>query len=160
MLFRSSVRFERGVDLNQTVEAIDYAAYLLQKYAGGKVLKGVVHQGIEKEEDKVIELTDKDITKYLGITIPQEELIKLLSNLGFKVEVDKKKYQVLVPNRRMDITIKADIIEELARLHGYEFLQETLPKDGPSHSSNKSTVVAQSHLSTLQPRTQLQTSVL
>ncbi len=115
----SSVRFERGVDLNQTVEAIDYAAYLLQKYAGGKVLKGVVHQGIEKVEDKVIELTDKDITKYLGISIPQEELIKLLSNLGFKVEVDKKKYQVAVPNRRMDISIKADIIEELARLHGY-----------------------------------------
>lgn len=124
----SSVRFERGVDLNQTVEAIDYAAYLLSKYASGTVLNGVVHQGIDKVEDKVIELTDKDITKYLGISIERDELIRLLSNLGFKVSVENETYYVSVPNRRLDISIKADIIEELARLHGYEFLQETLPK--------------------------------
>lgn len=124
----SSVRFERGVDLNQTVLALDYAAYLLEKYAGGKVLKGVVQQGKTNIPDKLIKLSKTDVINYLGIELSAEKIAHLLTNLGFKVEQKKDNLKVYVPNRRMDITIKADLIEEIARLNGYDLLVETLPK--------------------------------
>lgn len=124
----SSVRFERGVDLNQTVQALDYAAYLLEKYAGGKVLKGVVQQGKTNVPDKLIKLSKSEVVNYLGIDLSTEKIAHLLENLGFKVEQKKDNLKVYVPNRRMDITIKADLIEEIARLNGYDLLVETLPK--------------------------------
>lgn len=124
----SSVRFERGVDLNQTVQALDYAAYLLEKYAGGKVLKGVVQQGKTNVPDKLIKLSKSEVVNYLGIDLSTEKITHLLENLGFKVEQKKDNLKVYVPNRRMDITIKADLIEEIARLNGYDLLVETLPK--------------------------------
>ena len=64
----SSVRFERGVDLNRSLAAVDYACYLLEKYADGKVLKGYVHEGVEHLADKEIHLTEKYVEEYLGIT--------------------------------------------------------------------------------------------
>lgn len=124
----SSVRFERGVDLNQTVQALNYAAYLLEKYAGGKVLKGVVQQGKTNVPDKLIKLSKSEVVNYLGIDLSTEKIAHLLENLGFKVEQKKDNLKVYVPNRRMDITIKADLIEEIARLNGYDLLVETLPK--------------------------------
>ena len=124
----SSVRFERGVDLNQTQEALNYAAYLLEKYADGEVLEGIVHEGLDKVEDKVIPLSLEDVTKYLGIEIEKNTFETILTNLGFGLdEYQEGSYNVIVPNRRMDITIKADLIEELARMHGYDNLKMTLP---------------------------------
>ena len=124
----SSVRFERGVDLNQTQEALNYAAYLLQRYADGEVLEGIVHEGLDHVEDKVIELSLEDVRKYLGIEIEKEIFERILTNLGFGLdEYQEGNYNVIVPNRRMDITIKADLIEELARMHGYDNLKMTLP---------------------------------
>ena len=63
----ASVRYERGVDLNQTLDALNYACYLLEKYAGGKVLKGYVHEGTEHVDDKEIVLSTKFVNEYLGI---------------------------------------------------------------------------------------------
>lgn len=124
----SSTRFERGVDLNQTVDALNYAAYLLAKYADGTVLNGVVHEGIDHIDDKNIELSISDVTAYLGIEITKADFERILSNLGFGVENKSGDiYNIVVPNRRMDITIKADLIEELARMHGYDNLVCTLP---------------------------------
>ena len=125
----SSVRFERGVDLNQTQTALDYAAYLLEKYADGKVLNGIVHQGLNEIAPKTIELSLTDVQKYLGIEIEKEKFETILENLGFTlVEKECGSYDVIVPNRRMDITIKADLIEELARMHGYDNLVTSLPR--------------------------------
>ena len=125
----SSVRFERGVDLNQTQDALNYAAYLLEKYADGEVLSGIVHQGIDEIKPKVIELSLLDVEKYLGIRIEKETFETILENLGFTLnEKESENYDVIVPNRRMDITIKADLIEELARMHGYDNLVTSLPK--------------------------------
>lgn len=124
----SSTRFERGVDLNQTVEALNYATYLLEKYAGGQALAGVVSVGTEHIDDKVIELQMNDIEAYLGIKIPDDKVIDILTSLGFGVEEQKETLKVSVPNRRLDISIKADLIEEIARLYGYHNLANTLPK--------------------------------
>ncbi len=124
----SSVRYERGVDLNQTILAANYACYLFEKYAGGKVLKGAVHKGIENIEDKQIPLTKDDLKRYLGVDIEVGEIVDICEKLGFKATLEKEVINVMVPNRRLDITIKPDVIEEIARLHGYDQLNETLPK--------------------------------
>ena len=123
----SSVRFERGVDLNQSLAAVNYACYLLEKYAGGKVLKGYVHKGTEHVEDKVIELTEEYVRGYLGVSISLEEMCNIFAGLSFKTEIVDNKILVYVPNRRLDITIKQDLVEELARIYGYDKLEETLP---------------------------------
>ena len=123
----ASVRYERGVDLNQTLDAVNYACYLLEKYAGGKVLKGYVHEGKEHIDDKEIVITKKFVDEYLGIQIKEEKIISILESLGFKVEKDNKELKVYVPNRRLDITIKQDLVEEIARINGYDKLNESLP---------------------------------
>lgn len=123
----ASVRYERGVDLNQTLDAVNYACYLLEKYAGGKVLKGYVHEGKEHIDDKEIIITKKFVDEYLGIEIKEEKIVSILESLGFKVEKDNKELKVYVPNRRLDITIKQDLVEEIARINGYDKLNESLP---------------------------------
>lgn len=125
----SSTRFERGVDLNQTVEALNYATFLLEKYAGGQALAGVVSSGIDHIDDKVIKLALNDVTAYLGIEVAKDKFEDILNSLGFGVQLlEKDEYEITVPNRRMDITIKADLIEEIARMYGYQNLNSTLPK--------------------------------
>ena len=123
----SSVRFERGVDLNRSLQAIDYACYLLEKYADGKVLKGYVHEGIKHLDDKEIHLTEKYVEEYLGINIPTVEIKTILEKLCFAVEVNGEDIKVMVPNRRLDIEIKQDLVEEIVRMYGYDKLNETLP---------------------------------
>ena len=123
----ASIRYERGVDLNQSLEAVNYACYLLEKYAGGKVLKGYVHQGIEQIEDKEIILTEQFIEDYLGIHIPMRRIDEICRSLSFQTEVNDKEMKVFVPNRRLDITIKQDLVEEIARIYGYDKLNETIP---------------------------------
>lgn len=123
----ASVRYERGVDLNQTLDALNYACYLLEKYAGGKVLKGYVHEGTKYVDEKEIVLSTKYVNEYLGIEIQEEKIISILESLGFKVEKENDNLNVFVPNRRLDITIKQDLVEEIARINGYDKLNESLP---------------------------------
>ncbi len=123
----SSVRFERGVDLNQTLTALEYACYLLTKYAGGTVCQGNVHQGISHLDDKVIPMSEEFIKAYLGITINEAEIEDICHRLDFNVERSGDELLVKVPNRRMDVTIKQDLVEEIGRIHGYSSLNNTLP---------------------------------
>ena len=123
----ASVRYERGVDLNQTLEAVNYACYLLEKYADGKVLKGYVHAGTDYIEDKLITVSESYVEARLGINIPEARIIEICESLGFRVEKDNSSLNVYVPNRRLDVTIKEDLVEEIARINGYDKLEETLP---------------------------------
>ncbi len=123
----SSVRYERGVDLNQSLAALNYACYLLEKYASGTVLKGYVHRGTEYVEDKEIKLTEKYVKDYLGVKISLDEMKHIFEGLSFKADIEGKEIVVKVPNRRLDISIKQDLVEEVARIHGYDKLLETTP---------------------------------
>ena len=123
----ASVRYERGVDLNQTLEAMNYACYLLEKYAGGKVSKGYVHQGKDYIEDKEFIIDEKYIEDYLGINIPLNKIKHICESLSFNVMINNNELIVKVPNRRLDISIKQDLVEEIARINGYDQLKETLP---------------------------------
>ncbi len=123
----ASVRYERGVDLNQSLDAVNYACYLLEKYANGKVLKGYVHAGTDHIDDKEIIISKEFVKEYLGIEIKEAKIIEILESLGFVVEKQGKELKVLVPNRRLDISIKQDLVEEIARINGYDKLEESLP---------------------------------
>lgn len=123
----SSSRFERGVDLNRSLEAVNYACYLLQKYADASICKGYVHKGIDHIDDTLITIDSNYIKSYLGIDISNEEIIDICTKLDFKVSVNNDLLDVYVPNRRMDVKIKPDLVEEIARMHGYDKLNESLP---------------------------------
>lgn len=122
----SSIRFERGVDINRIKDALDYTNFLLTELANGEVSKDYTVVGKEKVEPIKIKITEKDVTKRLGIEISKEEIVKIIKDLNFEVNDE---LEVLVPNRRPDITIKEDLIEEIGRIHGYDNLLITLPTD-------------------------------
>jgi len=124
----SSTRFERGVDINQTKFAADYACYLLSKYASGKVLKNEAFTGVEHISDKEISITNQYVERSLGIKIKTSDIVNILHRLGFKSRVKEDYITAIIPNRRLDVNIKEDLIEEIGRIHGYEKLPLTLPK--------------------------------
>lgn len=125
----SSQRFERGVDLNRTPLALEYACYLMQQLCGAKIYKNPVAAGITNAPDKEIDITIEYINSLLGTNITESEAISIFNRLGFKVELNSG-MKVIVPNRRLDITMKADLVEEVGKLYGYEKLPQTLPVDG------------------------------
>ena len=124
----SSVRFERGVDLNRTIAAINYACYLLTKYASGTVLKGIVSTGTTEIAPRPFKITEQYVEDYLGIHISKEEINEIFKRLSFESEIINDEVLVKVPNRRLDITINQDLVEEIARIHGYNKLNDTLQK--------------------------------
>ncbi len=124
----SSTRFEKGVDINNTKEALDYTCYLLRMLADGEIIEEPVFSGISEVQSKTISLNEKEVEKLLGVLIKTSEMKDILQRLGFTVLEKGNELLVNVPNRRFDITIKEDLIEEIARVHGYEKISGTLPK--------------------------------
>ena len=123
----ASIRFERGVDANKAIEVIRYASYLMSELADAEVLVGVAVAGKENIEDTIIKIHENDINKVLGTTMTREEVIEVLQRLHFHVNCEDSIY-VSVPNRRSDVKIKADLIEEIGRIYGYDKLKITLPR--------------------------------
>lgn len=124
----ASVRYERGLNFENTYNAINRACHLLEKYANGKVLSDtIIHDKIDKTI-KEVTFNYSDIKNILGIEIPLEEVKKILNNLDFKYEINKEQIHVEIPFRRIDIMPhKQDIIEEIGRLFGYDNIPPILP---------------------------------
>ena len=123
----ASNRFEKGLDPNRTYMAIERACNLLEKYAGGDVLKGTVKYDKTEKEDKKIEITFKNIVDVLGVDISNEDILNVFTKLGFTYVVNGEKINVLVPTRRLDISIKEDLIEEVGRIYGVDNIKGKLP---------------------------------
>lgn len=137
----ASMRFEKGVDPSRTESALNRAAYLLREYAGGEVLSGVVGFNDKDLSDKEIEITTDKINKVLGMEVSKEEIGNIFTRLGFVYKEKDNLFKVYVPTRRLDISIKEDLIEEVGRIHGYKNMKGTLPvipiKRGKRLSKNK-----------------------
>ena len=123
----ASNRFEKGLDPNRTYMAIERACKLLEEYANGKVVTGTIVYDKTNKNDKEVEITFKNINDVLGTTIPNEEILNVFRKLGFSYEVDGEKIRVKVPSRRMDISIKEDLIEEVSRIYGVDNIKGKLP---------------------------------
>lgn len=124
----ASTRFEKGIDPNRVREAGLRACHLLAKYAGGTVLEGVVEVDVLDRTEKVVEMDTATINDRLGTEITSEEIVSILERLQFNFEQDGEHFKVYAPTRRGDITIFEDMLEEVARIYGYDNLPYTLPR--------------------------------
>jgi len=125
----SSVRFEKGVDLEMVEEALDRAAQMIADLSGGKVMPYKVDLKAKEKKPRTLELRQERLNKILGIMVPLREAARILEKLGFrKLKVDSRKLKVGVPAwRAQDIEREIDLIEEVARLHGYDKIKTTVP---------------------------------
>ena len=149
----ASYRFERGADPGAVLAALDRAAQLIAEFAGGSICKGVVDVYPGQQPLTEIELRPERVNFILGTTLDTSEMVQILSDLGFDVEADEETsplqedeetspLRVTVPTFRSDVTREIDLIEEIARVYGYDNIPTTLPKgDIPVPAPNPSTAV-------------------
>ncbi|MDD4733406.1 MAG: phenylalanine--tRNA ligase subunit beta [Bacilli bacterium] len=123
----ASNRFEKKIDPNRTYMAIERSCALLEKYADAKIVAGIKEYSKESLEDTLIDITFSIINKVLGLKISNEEIINIFERLGFKVLVKDDNMQVSIPKRRVDISIKEDLIEEVGRMYGVDNIEGKLP---------------------------------
>ncbi|AEF94065.1 Phenylalanyl-tRNA synthetase beta chain [Desulfotomaculum nigrificans CO-1-SRB] len=132
----SSMRFEKGIDINGCLRAANRAIQLMQQLAGGTVAAGVIDNFPAPITEKTILLRPQRVNWVLGTDIAREEIIDILCRLQFKVQSQNDDLMVTVPTFRPDISREIDLIEEVARLHGFNQIPETLPF-GPSTQGHR-----------------------
>lgn len=126
----AATRFERGVDPNLADDANQRACALVQRLAGGEILDGAVDEVAVDIGPWVVDLHLRDVTRLLGEGFEAEEVAVILSRLGMTVS-GADPLEVTVPTYRPDLTRPADLVEEVARIHGYDRFGATIPT-GPA----------------------------
>lgn len=141
----SSARFEKGINIATINEAGELAAEFMAQLAGGEVADKVVeYKDIDLSNTKV-DVNNNALEEKIGIQLSNEEIETIIDRLGFTVEFHEDHYTVEIPPRRWDIEIEADVLEEIARIYGYDNIPLTLPTS-PSRSgrlTNKQSLVRQ-----------------
>ncbi len=123
----ASNRFEKGLDPNRTYMAIERACNLLEKYADAEIVGGIATYDTTDKEDRKIDITFTKINEILGIDISKEDILDVFRKLGFTYVVNEDTITVSVPRRRLDISIKEDLIEEVGRIYGVDNIVGKLP---------------------------------
>lgn len=118
----ASALFEKGLDPNNCMAAIDRACELIEEMGGGEVIGGAIDIYPKKKENTVLPFEYEKINKFLGTDISRDEMADYLTRLEFKFDGDN----VIVPTFRGDVETMADVSEEVARLYGYDNLPTTL----------------------------------
>ncbi len=129
----SSMRFEKGVDIEGVVFALDRAALLLEIVGAGEVLQGVCDVYPDPQPRTRIRLRPDRVNYVLGTEITPAEIQGYLNKLNFAVEVQDQEMLVEIPSYRPDITIEEDLIEEVARLYGYDRISFEMGPAVPTH---------------------------
>lgn len=129
----ASTRFEKGVDPSRVREAGERAVEFMQKYANGKLVTAPAEYKAphlqELQQAKQVTIEVAAVNQRLGTDITAQEMTDILRKLRFQYEQEGSKIHVKVPSRRGDITIFEDMVEEIARIYGYNRLPYTLPQN-------------------------------
>ena len=123
-------RFERGVDAELPRRALERAAQLIAA-SGGNVKVGPIVEAVEPDhlpQRSAIELRRARIGRLLGIEVPDAEVARILAALDLQVEATANGWRATPPSARFDLTIEADLIEEVARIHGYDKIPTQAPR--------------------------------
>ncbi|MFV8211156.1 phenylalanine--tRNA ligase subunit beta [Streptococcus pluranimalium] len=124
----SSSRFEKGINFDTVTEALDFAAAMLEELAGGTVLAGRVQAGSLPTEPVEVSTSLDYVNVRLGTALTYSDIEDVFAKLGFGLSGSAESFTVAVPRRRWDISIQADLVEEIARIYGYDNLPTTLPE--------------------------------
>ncbi len=124
----ASHRFERGADFESTVVSTNRVAELILNSGGGTLVGDVIDVIARKLDLAPVELDMREVQRILGEKLPTLEISRILTRLGFVLTTGAEDgYLVQIPSWRLDIEREIDIIEEIARLHGYDKFANTLP---------------------------------
>ena len=125
----SSSRFEKGINVATVNEALDAAASMIADLAGATVQAGIASAGSLDTSDVEVVSSLADVNRVLGTDLLYTDIVDVFRRLGFGLSGSAEQFTVSVPRRRWDISIEADLYEEIARIYGYDKLPASLPKD-------------------------------
>ncbi|GEP19338.1 phenylalanine--tRNA ligase subunit beta [Pediococcus argentinicus] len=125
----AATRFERGIDFSSIDNALDEAATMMAQLGNGQISQNTVVGNEVIPEEKQIKISLVRINKVLGTELSADEVGDIFDRLGFEYDLDEVNgnFNVVAPLRRWDISIEADLLEEIARIYGYDNLPSTLP---------------------------------
>lgn len=140
----SSLRFDKGVDIEGLPFALDRAAFLIRELAGGEIASGMIDIKNDTLKPKTITLRTGRVNEILGTALSKNEITAILKRLEMKADSDHESLQVTIPSYRNDITAEIDLIEDIARIFGYNNLPKISPRyhastllDAPIYSFEK-----------------------
>ncbi|MGD8455325.1 MAG: phenylalanine--tRNA ligase subunit beta [Anaerolineales bacterium] len=130
----ASYRFSRGVHPAMAILGVTRGLELMRRWSGGVVCEGLVDEYPLSPQDPEVLLTPADVERWLGIELSAKEIAEILTRLGFETKVNGDTIHTLTPDHRLDIdadpvNAKADLMEEIARIYGYENIPETRMSD-------------------------------
>jgi phenylalanyl-tRNA synthetase beta chain len=129
----AAYRFSRGVHPTLALEGLKRCLYHMAAWSGGTIAPGIVDNYPLPPKDPIVEITPGDVKRVLGIDIPAAEIVAMLERLEFKCSVNGESIRAQTPPFRMDIGEGvegvADIMEEVARLYGFDHIPETRMAD-------------------------------
>ncbi len=128
MRSEASFRFERGIDPNGCLNAINRAVHLIESLGIGTVAQGYIDQYPAPVEPLTIKTSAMVINRWLGTDLAPEVIQDYLERVCFEVTAENDAMMVKVPTFRQDVTLTADLAEEVARLYGYDRIPATLPE--------------------------------
>lgn len=141
----ASTRFERGINQKTVAEALDAAAMLIAELGDGQLTKGILKAALAEPQDVTVKISLDKINQVLGTNLSVATVEDIFQRLGFQVTVTATDFTVVIPPSRWDISIPADLIEEVARIYGYDNLPATLPTSvlTPGHYTYQQRVIRQ-----------------
>ena len=129
----ASWRFERGVHPAQAERGVRRGLKLIQQLAGGEIAQGLVDEYPRPPDQEPVSISEADVERWLGVLISAQQIGEILGSLEFEVEVDGSSVTAMAPDHRLDIGMgiigKANLMEEVARIYGYDRIPETMIAD-------------------------------
>ena len=136
MRTEASGRFEKGLDVENVVTAVDRAVQLVEMLGAGTVCKGVIDCYVNKLEQRSIKFRPEKINAFLGTSVETKQMIDIFKSL--ELEIDEASLTAKIPSFRLDLEREADLAEEVARFYGYNNIEATLLSGKSSTLGKKS----------------------